>query len=209
MSLDRGWRTVVVAASGPSIDVDQAFIATQAQREGRCKIIVVNGAWTLFHGADVMYAADASFYDLYVGAIRARFTGELWTQNKGKLRKQPWEPEARRFGINVVKSVPGAGLHPDPDTVYQGGNSGHQAICLAVLFGAKRIVLIGFDMDNSRGAHFHGPHPAGMANGDPRTFIKHFDKLAPQLVKAGVECVNASAATALQCFPRVDLATVL
>ena len=56
--------------------------------------------------------------------------------------------------------------------------------------------------------HWHGDH-VGLANGNPASFIQHFEKLAPELAAEGIECINASRATALTCFPRATLADAL
>ena len=212
--MNRGWHTIAVVASGPSLDADQAATITAAQAAGRCRVIVVNETWQQIPAADVLYAADAAWWSLRIGDVRAGFSGELWTQQEGLVRlaggkREPWEDAAPRLGVNVIRSVAGAGVHPDPDAVYRGGNSGHQAICLARLFGARRIVLAGFDMQRTAGrSHWHGDH-VGLANGNPASFVPHFEKLAPELAAEGIECINASRATALTCFPRATLADAL
>lgn len=199
----------MICASGPSMCAADAAIIAHAQAQGGCKSIVVNNTWELLPGASAIYAADAAWWDQHLPAVRARFTGELWTQNIGLLRREPWADVARRCGLHVVKSEPGAGIHPDPETIYQHGNSGAQAICLAVLFGARRIILSGFDCQITGGRHhWHGPHKT-LCNGNPAAFVKHFEALAPQLAGAGVLCINASRETALNCFIRADLAETL
>lgn len=206
---------VVIAASGPSLTVEQAAIATQAQREGRCRVLVVNRTWSMIPAADALYFGDWAFWRQYGTAIRTGFRGALWTQDKGTYRGdrvEPWAVAAPRFGISVIKSVPGSGLHPDPDTVYQLGNSGGAAIGLAVKrFEARDILLCGFDMQlGPQGEkHHHEDHPAPLSNGNPAHWVKHFDKLARDLKAAGVRCRNATISTALSCFERCDLAEAL
>lgn len=199
----------MICASGPSMCAADAAIIASAQADGRCKTVAVNNTWELLPGASCLYASDGSWWDEHLPAVRARFTGELWTQNIGLVRREPWADVARRLGLHVVKSVPGAGLHPDPDTVYQHSNSGAQAMCLAVLFGVRKLILSGFDMQRTGGKHhWHGAH-ARLANGDPSSFVKYFDVLEAQLEAAGVLVVNCSRATALKCFLRADLAETL
>jgi hypothetical protein len=95
-----------------------------------------------------------------------------------------------------------------------GGNSGYQAMNLALHLGAARIVLLGYDMapaDDGR-LHWFGAHPAGLANPDGVNFAtwpKAFDRLAPALADLGVEVVNCSRRTALGCFARAPLEEVL
>lgn len=93
-----------------------------------------------------------------------------------------------------------------------GGNSGYQAINLSVQFGANRILLLGFDMTIARGIHWHGRHPDGMCNpseGGCRTWRKTFAAAIPDLRALGVTVINCSRETALTCFPRAKLETVL
>jgi hypothetical protein len=84
------------------------------------------------------------------------------------------------------------------------------AICLAYLFGARRIILLGYDMSRAPDGknHWFGNHPTPLSNSSPYgTFAKRFPPLADDLRKAGVSVTNCSARTALSCFPRADLET--
>lgn len=208
-------RRIVIAASGPSLTVEQAAIVTQAQRDSRCRVLVVNRTWERFPDADALYAGDWRFWHHYGREIRAGFRGALWTQDVGTYRGdrvEPWAVAGPRLGLRQIKSVPGSGLHHDPDTVYQLGNSGGAAIGLAVKrFAAQDIVLIGFDMQlGPQGEkHSHPDHPEPLTNGNPAGWVKHFDKLARDLKSAGIRCRNASLRTALRCFERVDLKEAL
>lgn len=89
------------------------------------------------------------------------------------------------------------------------GNSGYQAANLAFLLGARRICLLGFDMQPKDGVnHFHGDHRGGTLtnpnNGLYRDWIKGFSELHEALAGEGVELVNCSRETALT-IPRASL----
>lgn len=89
-----------------------------------------------------------------------------------------------------------------------GGNSGFQALNLAVQFGAKRIILVGFDMRLDLGVHWHGPHGKGLNNPRDILFASWRDALngaAASLAGLGVEILNASPVSALTAYPIVDL----
>lgn len=107
------------------------------------------------------------------------------------------------------------GLSFDPTTLNIGeGNSGFQALNLATLLGASRVVLLGYDMGHSgKGRrHWHGDHPSGMNNPEESNFTRWrtgFAEAVPDLKKAGVEVVNCSRQTTLECFPRATLEDVL
>jgi hypothetical protein len=202
--MHRGWLTIVCAATGPSFSEDQAQIITAARRDNFCRIIAINDNWRRLPCANILFAPDRSWWRIHVGAIRASgFAGELWTVQ---------EKAAQMYGLHHVKHKHGEGLHPQPDTINCGGNSGFMAINLAYLFGAQRIVLVGYDMKKSPTGqtHWFGNHPAPLSNASPySTFIKRFAPLAADLERVGVIVINATADSALPYFPRHDLADAL
>lgn len=116
---------------------------------------------------------------------------------------------AKKFDLNIVYGRQGKGL--GRDVIHYGNNSGYQAINLAYLWGAERIILLGFDMQHTSGkVHFFGDHPKHLANGPCfHSIIPMFDRLAKDLEEEGVEVINATRTTALTCFKTQDLETVL
>ena len=122
----------------------------------------------------------------------------------------PYLECAQRYGLNWVHSVDRPGLSSDPSLIHQGGNSGYQALNLAVLLGAARILLLGYDM-GGRG-HWHGNHPPGLRN-PPESQLSEwagqFHAAAADLDRLGIECINCSRETALTCFPRARIEDVL
>lgn len=93
-----------------------------------------------------------------------------------------------------------------------GGNGGFHALNLAIQFGAKRVVLVGYDMRVDRGVHWHGEHPKGMNNPaevNVRKWLHILDKQAGLLGRLGVEVLNASPVSALTAYPKVDFAAAI
>lgn len=90
-------------------------------------------------------------------------------------------------------------------------NSGYQAINLAYHFGVSRIILIGYDMQRTEGrSHWHGDHPKGLTNAEGvAKWASRFPQLAADLEREGVEVVNCSKETALNCFKRARLEDVI
>ena len=83
-----------------------------------------------------------------------------------------------------------------------GGNSGCDAIHLAVQLGAERIGLVGFDMQRVNGkAHFYGDNKLPQIQViNYQGFLSGFRALAKELpVKS--EIVNLTPGSALQVFP--------
>lgn len=164
----------------------------------RARLIVINATFRMAPWADVLYASDARFYEQYIGEIRTRFKGELWTVAE----------EAReRFGAYWIRHNQGNGYCKEPDTINGGGNSGYAGIHLAATFGAKRILLLGFDMQRTGGKeHWHGKHEGGLPNGNgfPR-WMQALDTLYADLTKMGVELINCTRETAWQTAPRMPI----
>ncbi len=88
-------------------------------------------------------------------------------------------------------------------------NSGAGAISLAAMRGATRVILLGYDAQITGGqAHWHPDHPTGLGNaGSVAKWPAQFKDLARRVSK--VQVLNASRATALECFPRQGLSQAL
>lgn len=195
--------TVCIAASGPSLtESDARYAWSHSQR-----LIVVNKSWLLAPRADVLYAADAGWWRQH-SPTRSEFTGERWTSSRA------WEGASKPddFGCNVVITKPGIGV-ADNEPIWEGSNGAFQAMGLAVMWGARRIVFIGLDLAHSADgrAHWHEDY-VGLANSPGvalAAFRDAFNKAAPILAARGVTVINASRQTAIDCFPRAELQSAL
>lgn len=59
-------------------------------------------------------------------------------------------------------------------------------------------------------SHFFGDHPKGLRNHSPYpSFIRNFGMIARDCQRLGLEVVNASPVSQLDCFPRVALREAL
>ena len=138
MAVPKCWRgeRVIVAAPGPSLTQEVA---------DRCKgirTIVVQDAWRLMPWADVLYGCDAKWWDVHNGC--PDFAGEKWsTHDDGTNSKLD---VARKYGVSLVAGKAADGFSLNSTVIHYGSNSGHQAVNLAILMGAVRVVLVGFDM---------------------------------------------------------------
>lgn len=204
-------RRVVIAATGPSLSPAQVAAVTSAKRRNphSLAVVAVNDAYKLFPDADILYACDSAWWRVHKGA--PGFRGERWNQIflKGATERHDLAAAAQ-WGLQSVASKNAPRPFLAGNTIAQGMNSGFQAVNLAVLMGAREIVLIGFDMSRGGQTHFFGDHPRPLANDSPYTlFLKAFDRAAPAYAAAGVRIINASARTAMTCFPRLDLERAL
>jgi hypothetical protein len=145
-----------------------------------------------------MYGCDERWWLAHKGATD--FAGERWSSHTNAEVNDKRECHAR-FGLSIVYGEHGKGFSTDQNKIHYGSNSGFQAINLAILMGATRIALVGFDWQQVDGkSHFFGEHPAGWAAPQFRTFNAEIEYAAKHL-PAGVEVYNCTPGSALRAFP--------
>lgn len=153
--------------------------------------------------ADALYGCDGKWWrcedDGYGQDALRRFAGLKITQDGGA---------AEAFGLYRVR-LEGHTIRTTPGTIGSGNNGGFQALNLAIQFGARRIILLGFDMRPS--GHWHGAHRTGT---DPderacKGWREHFAANAALIRSLGVEVINATPGSALTCFRSICLSQAL
>jgi hypothetical protein len=187
--------TVAVMASGPGMTQK---VADEVYAAG-VPAIVVNSTYRLAPWAQMLYAADPEWWLYESNRTALKFPG---------LRVS-CQPVA---GVHQLRNSGIHGFDPDPACVRTGGNSGYQALHVAAHAGAARVLLCGFDMQETRGeAHWHGKHPHGLRNTPAETYARWRDRfaaMAPILAERGVDVVTVTP-SALTCFRSGDLQTEL
>lgn len=126
---------------------------------------------------------------------------------RGKLGETARERYESFTGYQVWLN---SGTFRFPDNVYIvdnlgpcGTNSGHASINLAIILGAKKIYLLGFDMrGDGRGGQkwFHDGYPEKQSEGVYKSFRDYLHEQAPEWEKMGVEIINLNPKSALKCF---------
>jgi hypothetical protein len=158
------------------------------------RTIAINKSLFTYPNADALYWTDSRFYVWYKRDVN-KFTGLKYTIRP----RRDYEGN-----VIVVRKGNTQGLEESRDRLAHGNNSGYAAINLAYLLGAKRIILLGYDMKNDgKRGHFHDGYPV-PSTGDKvykTQFIPSFGSIAAALKVKGVEVYNASPITALKCFP--------
>jgi hypothetical protein len=202
--------SVVIIASGPSLTREDAGFC-----RGKARVIVINDTWRMAPWADVLYAYHAQWWNYHSGV--SGFDGHKWTsvpfEDDFKLSGDVPLQEAAicRWGLDWIRGKMAAGMSFDEGLIHFGGNGGFQALNLAVLFGAKKIILLGYDMQESDGkSHWHEDHPATIRRN--MTFGLWRDKLgeaASGLLDRGISVINCTRRSALNCFPRAILQDVI
>ena len=203
-------KTFICIATGPSItEEDIAYVKSMKQQyPDDIKIVAVNDAWRLFYDSekqscqllDHLYAADDTWWNTYLEEINQcidRDQIKLWIPVKKDF--------AKKHNMNYIKLYHGKnGLCTEDMALYSGSHSGYQAINLSYHLGAKKIVLLGYDMKVKDTSHIHyfGNHPKGLRN-SPNGYTKwvsHYNKLSVDANRCGLDIINCSRDTAITCF---------
>jgi hypothetical protein len=183
----------VCIANGPSLTSEDVEYC-----RGRAKIYAVKESVTLCPWADVLYAADTDWWERHQGY--ADFKGERWTVSA---------EAGLKWGINVIDYDSALKWSDTPGLLATGGNSGFQALNKAVLDGASKVLLLGFDMGHEPGKPKHwwtGKIKRETRASHYHEWIPKFNAAAPLIQ---VPVVNVSRETRLECFPRLGLRDVL
>lgn len=185
-------RTVVCIASGPSLTAEDC----DAVRAAGHPAIVTNSTFRAAPWASILFGYDSRWWRAHIAEIRSiGFAGRLISGSA----------VVASMGVETIHNAGWLRVYP---------NSGACAISIAVSAGAARVVLLGFDCAPAPDGrmHWHADHPPvhGMTNcGSIRGWPRHFQNVARDAERAGVEVVNASLETRLRCFRRVALGEVL
>lgn len=151
----------------------------------------------------MLFAMDRSWWRRYIQDVRVNFRGDLLTSSEATHRAM------RIPRVPTVRTLDG--ISPQRNSIVTGGNSGYCAVQVAMLYGAKRVLLLGYDMGHADGqTHWHGDHPQGLGNrGQFDKWIPRFNALGPLAAERGVEIINCSRATAITGIPRLPLEQAL
>jgi len=195
-SVPRMWegKTVAILASGPSMSKDTA----EKVRAAGVPTITINTTFRLAPWADMFYAADARWWDVYWKAVSPLPGLKVTCESDAPFHLLP--------ELLLLGNSGRTGFDPNPAFVRTGGNSGYQAIHVAVQAGARRVLLCGFDLRGE--GHWHGIHPDPLRNAGEGLFprwIEWYETLFKDLSSMDVEVLNCTPNSALQLWPCVSL----
>ena len=166
--------------------------------ENRIHVIAIYRNIELVPWAEVVYGCDEAWWKGEEGL------------KKYKGIKMSYGVMPQYKDIHRVKVVEREDfLLNEPMEIGSGGNSGFQAINLAVQFGVTDIVLVGYDC---KGQHWFGRNRAPLNNPAESNFqrwLKAFEFGAKTLQKNGVSVVNTSMDSRISCFPKMPLEDVM
>ncbi len=215
--------TVVVIACGPSLTPKRVELVRQARVDGRVRCVGVNDAYLFAPWLDLNYAADSKWHGWHTAGIAkptlglsAAEVGQRWATFAGQKCSIEWSgSKVADDQVHILRNrdgdVHGMGLSFDPRRIATGRNSGAQATNIAVLSGAKRILLLGIDggPDREGKTHAHGGHPSPTQPAIWPYVRQSFSAMEDQLTERGIEVLNLSLESQVGAFPKVGVEDAL
>jgi hypothetical protein len=183
----------LIIASGCSVTPD--IIKYIEQHKHNLTTIAINNNYELAPWADVLYYCDRQFYNWHKKEIKT-YEGIKATISTAHA---DWKFRAGEE----------TGLSFNPNVLNTGKNSGYQALNLACLMGASRVLLVGYDMKYTNGRkHWFGDHPV---KGEDifQDMIDCFNTIQLDLERFGTSVINCNPDSALDCFRKAEIQEVL
>lgn len=195
------WRgqCAAIVASGPSLKKTQV----ESLRD-RVHVIAIKETVEKCPWAEIVYGCDAAWWIHRKGLPKFKGLkmahGIAATTQFGDIKK---------VEIEMVDRI----LIDEPMKVGNGGNSGFQALNLAIQFGAKDIIIAGIDLHDRGGLHWYGRNTAqGMNNPAPHNFRRWtngFVAIEKEIKKLDISVVNVSPDSELRSFRKQSLEDVI
>lgn len=170
-------------------------------------VIGINNAYQIGTWMDMVFFGDYSWYLIHRNKLAK------WPKIKATCSPRFDTRRDNSENIKYVQKDHGhrLGISSDRRKVSWNGNSGAAAISLAVHMGAKRIILLGFDMHMMHGAtHWHGGHLEKKKRKPPfNRHLKGFPFIAQDAKQMGIEILNASPDSAIKVFRKINVKDLL
>ena len=173
-------------------------------------VIGINVAFMIGNWIDMVFFGDPGFFLKYRDKLAAfpklRVTCVPSAGRASWIKLLPLDRSHRR------------GISSFPNMVSWNKNSGAAAISIAANAGAKRIILVGFDMKlgQDKRRHWHDIYKRGVVTNDRQMMKLHFSRHLlgfPEIAKdaraRGIEILNACPDSAIKDFPKVTVKELL
>lgn len=199
------WRgeCAAIIASGPSVKKDQV----EALRD-RINVMAIKVNVDLAPFADVVYGCDDHWWMHRQGLPKYKGVKLTYGTEAANRYKDIYRIDIeRKPGCDVI-------LTEKPGRTGSGGNSGFQALNLAVQFGATGILLIGFDMrSDGNSPHWYKrnewPGSSNPMEDNYSRWRKAFDGSVAILNELRVDVVNCSEYSSLRCYRKATVQDAL
>lgn len=204
-SFEQDWYrdTALVLGNGPSLlSFPQSLLARP-----RARTLVANGGYLYLPGADVLMCTDKRWLAAHTADLTG-YTGPMIVVTRPEVLPDNFvDPRmvfVRRRFIGDARSDPFARR----DTLAEGWNSTSTNISLAIVRGARRIILLGVDLqpgtDGRRRIYDESRDNLKVATARYARQISHLTLQAQWVRRKGVKVINCSPRSGLTCYPYAD-----
>lgn len=204
----RGHKTAVLIATGPSLSPEQLNIVGDANVFS----FGINNTYQIIPWLDVHLSCDGPWW---------RWYGHDPALREHSAESFTWYPDvAEWLGIRYIKAVDKRGISTDPGIIHINCGSGPMMMNLACHYGFEKLVLIGHDMKfakdydgrrrkiGSEPRHYFGEYPGPLRHfpsvrvrqGVLDGLIERYKQIAPEIADLGIDVVNCTPGSALDCF---------
>lgn len=180
------------------------------------RTIGVNKAF-LHHDCDLVYSMDVRFYKWVRDGVLDKPgepVSQRWREFKGrKIMLAPIKLQSFAHDVYLIRRIAEKRISRDVAVgLFGGDNSGFGAMMLAILLGANPVYLLGYDMQVKTDSHWHSGYPGQDAHRTQKKVSKYahlFNEMAPRIKAEGFDVINLGPDSALTCFPKKDIHSVL
>jgi len=198
--------TAVLLGGGPSLTAEQVEHVQIARDASTVGVIAVNDAYRIAPFADVCYFADSEWWGWHKDRPEFRaFAGQ-------KCSISDSGANITDVDVHILRNAGTRGISTDPGKICNGRNSGYQALNIAILAGARTVILLGFDAREPTAdskTHWFGDHPRVEPVAVYAEYRKAFSAGESAISAAGARVLNCSPGSAIDSFPKMDLTEAL
>lgn len=179
--------TAVMFATGPSLTEEVIEEVRPYHVAGKVRAFGCNDSYKLIDYLDVFYACDGAWWDKHPKVLETLPPEcHVWTQE---------QRVAQALHFNYINGVHKPDLSKKPDLIHYGSNSGYQQLNIAYLYGIRKFLLVGYNMQKVEGkSHFFGDHPSGLSQHSPYDrFVQFFASIDSEIRSTVINCTPNSA----------------
>jgi hypothetical protein len=177
-------------------------------------VIAINVAFMIGDWMDMVFFGDDGFFKRYQDQLLEYKGLKITCSSLASTNEVPWVKYLPKDTEHVK------GITKNPSKVSWNHNSGAAAISLAAHTGAKKIILLGFDMNlnENKNMHWHDIYKRGKIEtpNDWRHWQPIFERqmlgfkqIAKDAEEMGIEIINASTTSEISVFPKIAVKYLL
>lgn len=180
-------------------------------------VIGINVAYKFGNWVDICFFGDKGFFIKHRNGLSHFRKLVVTCSKKAGEKNLNWLKYLPMEKVEGNRGHRKAGISTNPNEVCWNENSGAAAISVAAWTGAKRIILVGFDMTSSpinNEQHFHNEYRQVGANLKPRQLpfnvhLKYWEQIKRDADAMGIEILNVSLNSAIKEIPKVHIKELL